>query len=213
MTGEIRILDAPETGDALLSSLGLDGPNRGAVVAEAIHNRRVSPNREDITQILDAFGARSTSELAFMGHGLSLTDKLWYRPPGSIKRWEDIDFIDNEWDSAFCTSVLAHDYKKLASCSPDVPDVTTGGYSRKAWERIEDRIQLLKEPLFQHGIDLEGALLGARLCCLLYGQDDYQPLNVVERYGRRFAASLRTGTKSTAPPMAPVLSLNTLIKS
>ena len=32
-TGAIRILYAPDTGDALLPSLGLDGPNREAVNA------------------------------------------------------------------------------------------------------------------------------------------------------------------------------------
>ena len=85
--------------------------------------------------------------------------------------------------------MLTRDYGKLASCSPDVPDVTTSGHLRKAWERSAGCIQLIKDSLFQNGNDLEGALLGAKLCRLLYGQDDYQPLNVVKRYGRRFAAS------------------------
>ena len=189
VSGKMHILDAPDTGDALLSSIGLDGPDREAIVAGVIRHRRISPNREDVAQILDAFGARSTSELAFMGHGLSLVDKLWYRSSGSDERWEDINFIDNDWDSTFRMSMLTHDYRKLASCSPDVPDVTTGGHLRKAWERNEACVQLLKDSLFQNGSDLEGALLGAKLCCLLYGQDTFQPLNVVERYGRLFAAS------------------------
>ena len=189
VTGKVRILDAPDNGDALLSSLGLDGPDRGAVLAGLLRHRRISPHREDVTQILDAFGARSTLELAFMGHGLSLIDKLWYRSPGSVERWEDINFNENDWDGAFRTSTLTRDYRKLASCSPDVPDVTTGGHLRKAWERNEGCIQLFKDSLFQDGTDLEGALLGAKLCSLLFGQDAYQPLNVVERFGRRFSAS------------------------
>ena len=189
VTGAMRILDAPDTGDTLLCSLGLDGPDREAIVAGAIRHRSISRNREDVAQILDAFGARSTYELAFMGHGLSLIDKLWYRSQGSAERWEDINFIDNDWDGTFRTSMLTRDYRKLASCSPDVPDVTTGGHVRKAWERNEGCIQLLKDSLFQNGKDLEGALLGAKLCCLLYGQDAYQPLNIVKHHGRRFVAS------------------------
>ena len=189
VTGKVHILDAPDNGDALLFSLGLGGPDREAIVAGTIRHRCISPNRDDAAQILDAFGARSSYELAFMGHGLSLNDKLWYRSPGSSERWEDISFIDNDWDSAFRTSMLTRDYRKLASCSPDVPDVTTGGHLRKAWERNNECVQLLKDSLFQGGGDLEGALLGAKLCCLLFGQDAYQPLSAVERYGSRFSAS------------------------
>ena len=186
---EIRILDAPAADDPLLASLGLGGPDRGVIVAKAILSRHISAARDDFALILDAFGARSRFELSFMGHGLSLIDKLWYRAPGATERWEDINFLDNDWDSAFCTSVLTRDYKNLASCSPDIPDFTTKGHLRKAWERAEDGIQLLKEPMFENGYDLTGAQLGAELCSLLFGQDAYQPLNVVERYGKRFAAS------------------------
>ena len=48
---------------------------------------------------------------------------------------------------------------------------------------------LLKEPHLENGYDLIGASLAAELCGLLYGQDAHQPLNVVERFGRRFASS------------------------
>ena len=188
-TCEIRVLDAPDADDALLCSLGLGGPDRDAFVAESIRVRRMSERRGDAKQILGAFGARSTLELAFRGHGLSLADKLWYRAPGATERWEDVNFFDNDWDAAFCEAVLTHDYKRLASCTPDVPDVTTGGSAVKAWEKTRGGICLLKEPLFENGRDLAGARLAAELCGLLYGQDAHQPLNVVERFGKRFASS------------------------
>ncbi len=188
-TKEVRILDAPGAEDAHQMSLGLGGPNREAIVAMVIRERRLSPLREDVDEILGAFGVRSGLELVFRGHGLSLTDKIWYRAPGSTERWEDINFYDHDWDDTFRTAILAGDYGKLAHCSPDVPDVTTAGSLRKAWERSEGCVQLLKNPLFESGADLEGAWLGAELCRLLYGQDAYQPLNIVERYGRRFSAS------------------------
>ena len=189
-TDEIRVLDGPEAGDALLFSLGFgDGSDRDAFVADIVRGRCLSPNREDLEQILAAFGARSSLELVFRGHGLSLIDRLWYRAPGATERWEDINFFDNEWDDAYRSFVLTRDCKGLASCSPDVPDVTTGGHLRKAWERTEEGIHLLKEPLFKSGNDLEGALLGAELCRLFFGQDAFQPLNIVERFGARLAAS------------------------
>ena len=189
MTGEVDIIDAPRADDALLHSLGFASPDLAASAAGIIRERRISPRRDDAAEILEEFGARSSTELAFMGHGLSLSDKLWYRAPGATERWEDINFFDNEWDDSFYQSVLARDHKILSSCSPDVPDLTTKGRLRKAWERTGDGIFLLKEPSFEDGSDLESELLSADLCCLLLGQDAYQPLSIVERSGRRFSSS------------------------
>ena len=109
-TEKIRILDAPEPGDALLASLGFDGPDGKDAVAGVVKQRHISSGRDDIDQIRDAFGVQSVQELTFRGHGLSLSDKLWYRAPGSFERWEDINFFDNDWDGAFCKAVLTDDY-------------------------------------------------------------------------------------------------------
>jgi hypothetical protein len=189
MTGKVEIIDAPRPDDAMLRALGLAGPDLAATVEGAIRERRLSARRNDLPEILEAFGARTSTELAFLGHGLSLADKLWYRAPGATERWEDVNFLDNEWDDAFYRSVLTRDCKILASCSPDVPDLTTKGRLRKAWERTGDGICLLKEPSFEDGSDLEGELLSADLCRLLFGKDAYQPLSIVERSGRRFSLS------------------------
>ncbi len=189
MTGEVDIIDAPRADDMTLRALGLAGPDLAISVARAICGRRISARRGDISEILEAFGARTTTELVFMGHGLSLSDTFWYRAPGATERWEDVNFFDNEWDDSFYQSVLTRDYKILASCSPDVPDLTTKGRLRKAWERTGDGICLLKEPNFEDGSNLEGELLAADLCSLLFGQDVYQPLSIVERFGRRFSSS------------------------
>lgn len=188
-TGDVRILDAPDPEDGFLMSVGFGGPAREGFLKRSIWSRSIPAHRDDVIKVLDAFGARTTIALAFMGHGASLTDKLWYRAPGSTARWEDVNFYDNDWDDTYRTSILTHDYKKLASCLPDVPDITTGGQQRKAWERSGDCIQLVKEPLYESACDLEGALLAEELCRLIFGQDVYQPLQVVERFGRRFAAS------------------------
>lgn len=189
MTGEVDIIDAPRADDAFLQALGLVGPDLATSVAGAITGRRISARRFDFPEILEAFGGRTNTELAFLGHGLSLSDKLWYRAPGSTERWEDINFFENEWDDTFCQSVLARDYKIMASCSPDIPDLTTKGHLRKAWEQSKDGIYLIKQPVFEDGLDLESELLSADLCGLLYGQDAYQPLSIVERSGRRFTSS------------------------
>ena len=188
-SGKVSILDAPGPDDELLSSSGFSGSDRSILVEQVVRARCLSEFREDSAQILDAFGVRSVVELAFKGHGLSVIDMLWYRVPGSTERWEDINFFDNDWDSTYSTAILTGDYSSLASCSPDVPDLTTAGHLRKAWQRMEDGIYLLKEPLFESGIDLKGAILGADLCARLFGQENSQPLSVMEWRGRRVSAS------------------------
>ena len=188
-TGEARVLDAPAEDDATLSLFGLGGPNSDIALSKLVRSRCISGNREDRSEILDAFGARSEIDLVLMGRGVSLIDQLWYRTPGSTERWEDVNFFDNDWDGAFRTSVLAGDYDGLAACSPNVPDLTTRGHLRKAWEKRDEGIFLLKETLREDGVDHVGALLGAELCALLFGEGAYQPLSIEERCGKRFSAS------------------------
>lgn len=145
--------------------------------------------RSDIAPILEGFDVRSRIELVFRGHGFSLTDKLWYRAPDSTERWEDVNFYDNAWDDTFCEAVLTRDYKRLASCSPDVPDITTDGHLKKTWEQDEDGVHLLKESLFENGVDLEGALLASELRDLIFGRDEDQRLRIVERFGKHYSAN------------------------
>ena len=189
VTGDVHILDAPDSGDPTMASLGFAGPCGEAFVAPSIRARCISGFRNDLPQILEAFGVHTVFELVFMGHGASLTDMLWYCKPGSGERWEDVNFQDNGWDPAFCDAVLEGDYSRLAGCSPDVPDLTTGGSQSKAWQKTADGIFLVKKAFLENEVDLEGALLAAELCRLLFGEDSYQPMGIVEHNGARLSAS------------------------
>ena len=160
-----------------------------ASLTELVRSRSMSPNRAGLDEILAGFGASSATELALMGHGASLTDHFWYRAPGSPARWEDVNFFDNDWDGTFRASILAGDYVGLSACSPDIPDVTTAGHLRKAWERRDAGIFLLKQARRDDGADLSGSLLASQLCALLFGRDAYQPLFAREVNGKRFSES------------------------
>ena len=98
-----------------------------------------------------------------MGHGLSLFDLFWYRPPGSADRWDDINFFDNTWDPSFGEAVLSENYDSLAACSPDVPDVTTSGHVIKTWERNNDGVFLVKTSEYPDGVDIQGVKLASDL--------------------------------------------------
>ena len=182
MTGEARIIDVAS--ENLAASSGLAQESGEQVLTALVARRALSTLRSDKDDILAAFGATSPVDLALMGHGLSLSDQFWYRVPGSSERWKDVNFFDNGWDSSFGAAVLSGDYAHLATCSPDVPEVTTPGHAVKAWERNDDGIHLVKAAEYPDGVELVGAKLGFDLCSLLFDEGCYVPLDVGERYGR-----------------------------
>lgn len=181
-TGNVRIIDAAS--DNLPAIFGLARENWAPVLTTLVMRRALSPMRKDKDDVLAAFGAKSTVDLALMGHGLSLSDQFWYRTRGSSERWEDVNFFDNEWDPSFGEAVLLGDYHRLATCSPDVPEVTTPGHAIKAWERDDSGINLVKAAERPDGAELVGAKLAFDVCTLLFGEGCYVPLDVVERHGR-----------------------------
>ena len=187
VTGEARIIDVAS--ESLAASLGLARENRDRVLTTLIMRRALSPLRKDKEDVLAAFGAESTVDLALMGHGASLSDQFWYRAPGSSERWEDVNFFDNEWDLGFGEAVLLGDYARLATCSSDVPETTTPGHAIKAWERDDGGIYLVKAAERPDGAELVGAKLAFELCTLLFGEGGYVSLDVVERYGRSCSVS------------------------
>ncbi len=187
-TGEVRIINA-RANDKLLASMGLDRQCGSWTLNKLVERRAISPLRKDKDQILAAFGAKSPIDLAFMGYGLSLVDQFWYRTPGSIERWEDINYLDNGWDPSFGSVILSGDYANLTSCSPNVPETTTSGHAIKAWERNGDKILLIKLSEHPDGIELRGAQLASDLCTLLFDEDCYVPLELVKRHNKPCSAS------------------------
>ena len=187
MMGEARIIDVASAD--LAASLGSARENWNQVLTTLIKRRALSPLRKDKEDILAVFGAKSTVDLALMGHGVSLCDQFWYRTPGSSERWDDVNFFDNGWDLGFGEAVLLGDYARLAACSPDVPEATTPGHAIKAWGRDDDGIYLIKAAERSDGAEHVGAKLAFDLCTLLFGEGCCVPLDVVERYGRSCSVS------------------------
>ena len=187
LTGETHIIDTANSN--LVASLGLAQENKNQVLTALMMRRALSPMRRDNDDVLAAFGAKSPVDLVLMGHGLSLTDQFWYRVPGPSERWKDVNFFDNGWDPSFGVAVLMGDYARLATCSPDAPEVTTPGHAVKAWERNDDGVYLVKAAEYPDGAELVGARLGFELCSLLFSEDCYVTLDVVERFGRSCSIS------------------------
>ena len=116
---------------------GWDESENGNSLCDYLHHflrrRSICEYRHDHQTILDITGCRSSVELAFKGHGLSLSDHFWYREEGEDLRYEDINFFENRWDDAFGRAVLNEDYESLRTADLNVPDIVTTGYAKKGW--------------------------------------------------------------------------------
>lgn len=95
--------------------------------------RKISSNRSDLDDILKATGCKTSLELAFKGHNLSLSNHYWAKKENEKLKYEDINFFTNKWDDSFAKAVLSNNYEALANCDLNVPDVTTGGWGVKGW--------------------------------------------------------------------------------
>lgn len=188
-TGEVRVIDA-SADVGLIASADLARQGGESFLTRLVKRRALSSNRPDMDDILASFDAKSPVDLVLRGHGLSLSDQYWYRAPGSTEHWENISFFDNGWDTSFGEAVLSSDYDRLATCSPDVPDVTTGGHATKAWERNDEgTVFLVKVSERYEGAELRGVKLASDLCAVLFGEGRYVPVCIVDRYDRPCSAS------------------------
>lgn len=93
----------------------------------------IAVQRNDFDKIMKATNCKDEFELAFKGHGLSLSNHYWYRKEDEKLRYDDINFFTNKWDDSFARAVLSEDYEALKTCSLDVPDVVTPGWGVKGW--------------------------------------------------------------------------------
>ena len=109
-----------------------------------IHRRSIPMMRTGYQKILKATGCKSGFELAFRGHGLSLSNHYWYKREGENLRYDDINFFINKWDDSFAKAVLSQDYEALKHCNLNVPDVVTSGWGVKGWIYEEDGPKLFK---------------------------------------------------------------------
>ena len=107
----VRVLDEAclASGPKALPFVGV-GEVAGSLESDVQHllrRRALAQRRPDLPMILEAMGAESPTELAFLSRGCSLADQYWYRPMGSTLRWSDVNFFANDWDPTFGEAVFS----------------------------------------------------------------------------------------------------------
>ena len=137
-----------------------------------LNARSIAPQRYDYNDIINAVGCNDNLDLAFKGHGLSLTSHHWYKKEGENLRYEDINFFTNKWDDTFGRAVLNRNYEILKTCDLNVPDIVTPGWACKGW--IWDDGPKLYKLTRNKDCNEEslGEILGSKLARRIFNDDD-----------------------------------------
>ena len=134
-------------------------------------SRMIDYNRLDFPQIMSTTGCKSAFELAFKGHGLSLSNHYWFRKPNENLKYEEINFFTNKWDDSFARAVLSKDYEKLKNCDLNVPDLFTAGWGIKGWI-YDDGPKLYKLGIHDGNEECVGEVLSSRLAARLFAEGE-----------------------------------------
>ena len=143
-------------------------------------------NRTNYQKIIKGVGVESGFELAFRGHGLSLSNHYWYKKEGESLLYKDINFFENKWDDSFARAVINEDYEALKHCDLNVPDIVTAGWGVKGWIYEEDGPKLYKLGINEgHSEEALAEVLASSIASQMFDEGEvlkYELRKVGDRY-------------------------------
>lgn len=158
-------------------------------------NRAIPPSRAQIDRLLENLQIDSTLVLAEKSFGLSLSDRYWLNDDDNPKRWEDINFFDNDFTDDLGFLTLGQD---SVGSSPDAPDYlsvtlsspnsTLGGDLLKKWKIIDGRRVLLKAGVGVFNQEPYNEVIATELHRRLMNEGEYLPYELFEDSRRVYSA-------------------------
>ena len=158
-------------------------------------HRAIPASRAQIGRLLDNLRLESTLELAEKSFGLSLSDRYWINDEADPKRWEDVNFFDNEFsdDLGFLTlgqdsggsSPTPLDYGSINLSSPNS---TLGGDLLKKWKIVDGRRVLLKAGVGAFNQEPYNEVAATELHQRLMEPDEFTPYRLFEDARRVYCA-------------------------
>lgn len=159
------------------------------------HHRAIPASRAQINRLLENVKLESTLELAEKSFGLSLSDRYWLNDLNNPKRWEDVNFFENDFsdDLGFLTlgqdsagsSLGAPDYTSLNLSSPNS---TLGGDLLKKWKIVDGKRVLLKGGVGAFNQEPYNEVIATKLHGLLMGEGEFTPYWLYEEGRRVYSA-------------------------
>jgi len=183
---KIRIIKELEHFDLAPYGVSKGNESNNMRLLRFFNSRKISENRWDYDLIIKNIGCRDSFELAFKGHGLSLSNHYWFKREGEDLKYDDINFFSNKWDDSFARAVLNGKYEELSKCDLNVPDIVTQGWSVKGWI-YDNGPKLIKLGIVKDQYeDSLGEVLASRLASRILKEDEvlkYDLVKVNDKYG------------------------------
>lgn len=113
-----------------------------AATNDWLFSRSIPVQRKHLHQLLKNMRARSTKELLFKAHGMSLSDQYWLKEKESEVKWQEMNFFENDFPYVNTLNTVFHPRTSNMFLYPHSPISTTEGLLPKCWI-IEDELRLL----------------------------------------------------------------------
>lgn len=137
------------------------------------NERGIPLYRDNAKEILEMFKISSVRELINKDYGLSLSDEYWFKPEKSDIKWEDINYFDNNYDSAIFADAMygsgAGEALSQASSNKSykTPNNTSNGQLRKVWIKRQGENYLYKGAGTIHNFEPINEVLASKICEIL----------------------------------------------
>ncbi len=158
-------------------------------------HRAIPASRAQIGRLLDNLKLESTLELAEKSFGLSLSDCYWINDEADPKRWEDINFFDNEFSDDLGFLTLGQDSGGSSPASPDYgsinlssPNSTLGGDLLKKWKIVDGKRVLLKAGVGAFNQEPYNEVAATELHARLMNPGEFTPYRLFEDTRRVYCA-------------------------
>ena len=112
---KIRIIKELEHFDLAPYGVSKDNDSNDMRLLRFFNSRKIAENRWDYDLIMKNVGCRDSFELAFKGHGLSLSNHYWFKRDGEDLKYDNINFFSNKWDDSLLERSLTANTKNLVS--------------------------------------------------------------------------------------------------
>jgi hypothetical protein len=140
--GIIRILEIYCKEHFPLSVVKENGSADAGRLGQWWNERGIPKTRENYPEILNEMGERNKNKVLVECNGLNLTDHYWVCEYNTDKKWETINFYDNDFNSDV-GDLFFRKKKNDKKYGRNSPDVGSGGNLRKRWMIGPDNTRLL----------------------------------------------------------------------
>ncbi len=137
------------------------------------NDRGIPIYRDNVKEIIEAFGINNIKELINKDYGLSVSDQYWFKPEDENIKWGEINYFQKDYGSINFTNATygsgASKYlKQTIKNKPDkTPNNTSNGQLKKVWIKKDNENYLYKGAGTIHNFEPINEVLASLICEIL----------------------------------------------